>query len=77
MKTYLSFISELHFWRPLKTVVSCNLFIIIIIRECGSIFYVGLADTAPPTNTNFRLTFLLPRLQEALYGDVPVLSSLF
>ena len=27
------------------------------IRECGSTLYVGLARTAPPTNTNFRLTF--------------------
>ena len=33
---------------------------------------VGLARTAPPTNTNFRLTFLLTRLQEALYEDLPV-----
>ena len=41
-------------------------------RECGSTLYVGLARTAPPTNTNFRLTFLLTRLQEALYEDLPV-----
>ena len=34
--------------------------------------YVGLARTAPPTNTNFRLTFLLTQLQEALYEDLPV-----
>ena len=34
----------------------------VIIRECGSTLYVGLAHTAPPTNTNFRLTFLLTRL---------------
>ena len=40
-----------------------------IIREGGSALYVGLARTAPPTNTNFRLTFLLTRLQEALYED--------
>ena len=31
--------------------------------------YVGLAHTAPP---NFRLTFLLTRLEEALYEDLPV-----
>ena len=30
---------------------------IALIRECGSTLYVGLARTAPPTNTNFRLTF--------------------
>ena len=68
MKTYLSFISEVNFWRPLKTVVSCDLFIINNNQRVFTL-YVGLADTAPPTN---RLTFFLPRLQEALYGDIPV-----
>ena len=43
----------------------------IYIRECGSTLYVGLAHAVPPTNTNFRLTFLLTRLQEALYEDLP------
>ena len=43
----------------------------------GTIFlvirvYVGLARAVPPTNTNFRLTFLLTRLQEALYEDLAV-----
>ena len=42
------------------------------IRECGSTLYVRLACTAPPTNTNFRLTFLLTRLQEGLYEDLAV-----
>ena len=42
------------------------------IRECSSTLYVGLARAVPPTNTNFRLTFLLTRLQEALYEDLPV-----
>ena len=42
------------------------------IRECGSTLYVGLARAVPTTNTNFRLTFLLTRLQEALYEDLPV-----
>ena len=50
---------------------------IIIIRECGSTLYVGLACTAPPTNPNFRLAFLLIRLQEAFYEDLPVLSIKF
>ena len=45
---------------------------ISFIRECGSTLYVGLARTAPPTNTNFRLTFLLTRLQEDLYEDLAV-----
>ena len=44
----------------------------IYIRECASTLYVGLARTAPPTNTNFRLTFLLTQLQEALYEDLAV-----
>ena len=34
--------------------------------------YVGLARAVSPTNTNFRLTFLLTRLQEALYEDLAV-----
>ena len=42
------------------------------ISECGSTLYVGLARAVPPANTNFRLTFLLTRLQEALYEDLPV-----
>ena len=37
------------------------------IREYGSTLDVGVARAVSPTNTNFRLTFLLTRLQEALY----------
>ena len=44
----------------------------ICIREYGSTLYVGLARAVSPTNTNFRLTFLLTRLQEALYEDLAV-----
>ena len=33
------------------------LVLFIIIRECDSTLYVGLARAVPPTNTNFRLTF--------------------
>ena len=43
-----------------------------VIREYGSTLYVGLARAISPTNTNFRLTFLLTRLQEALYEDLAV-----
>ena len=42
------------------------------IREYGSTLYVGLARAVSPTNTNFRLTFLLTRPQEALYEDLAV-----
>ena len=42
------------------------------IWEYGSTLYVGLARAVSPTNTNFRLTFLLTRLQEALYEDLAV-----
>ena len=42
------------------------------IREYGSTLYVGLARAVSPANTNFRLTFLLTRLQEALYEDLAV-----
>ena len=45
---------------------------LVIIREYGSTLYVGLARAVSPTNTNFRLTFLLTRLQEALYEDLAV-----
>ena len=62
-------IAEVNFWRPWKTVNSCDL---LIIREYGSTLYVGLARAISPTNTNFRLTFLLTRLQEALYEDLAV-----
>ena len=46
--------------------------VFLLIRECSSTLYVGLARAVPPTNTNFRLTFLLARLEEALYEDLPV-----
>ena len=42
------------------------------IREYGSTLYVGLARAVSPTNTNFRITLLLTRLQEALYEDLAV-----
>ena len=42
------------------------------IREYGSTLYVGLARAVSPTNTNFRLTFILTQLQEALYEDLAV-----
>ena len=45
---------------------------IMCIREYGSTPYVGLARAVSPTNTNFRLTFLLTRLQEALYEELAV-----
>ena len=46
--------------------------VLYVIREYGSTLYVGLARAVSPTNTNFRLTFLLTRLQEALYEDLAV-----
>ena len=46
------------------------------IRGCRSTLYVGLECTAPPTNTNFRLTFLLTRLQEALNEDLKLYRAL-
>ena len=48
--------------------ISCDIYI----REYDSTLYVGLARAVSPTNTNFRLTFLLTRLQEALYEDLAV-----
>ena len=52
--------------------VAFHSFNVFPIREYGSTLYVGLARAVSPTNTNFRLTFLLTRLQEALYEDLAV-----
>ena len=49
-----------------------SVYIYIYIREYRSTLYVGLARTVPPTNTNFRLTFLITQLQEVLYEDLAV-----
>ena len=49
-----------------------RLYVCHYIRECSSTLYEGLARAVPPTNTNFRLTFLQIWLQEALYEDLPV-----
>ena len=45
---------------------------LLLVREYGSTLYVGLARAVSPANTNFRLTFLLTRLQETLYEDLAV-----
>ena len=58
----------------LRTDIAILLFALDInnnsIREYASTLYVGLARDVSPTNTNFQLTFLLTRLQEALYEDL-------
>ena len=54
------------------TSIICHISMLQVIREYGSTLYVGLARDVSPTNTNFRLTFLLTRLQEALYEDLAV-----
>ena len=64
--SYIQNISSNELTRPVMGTI------FLVIRECGSTLYVGLAHAVPPTNTNFRLTFLLTRLQEALYEDLPV-----
>ena len=51
-KRWKSISADRQNWECLRFII-----MIIIIRECGSTLYVGLARTAPPTNTNFRLTF--------------------
>ena len=52
--------------------LGCSIEISRDIRECSSTLDVGLARAVSSTNTNFRLTFLLTRLQEALYEDLAV-----
>ena len=37
-----------------------------------SVINIGLARAVSPTNTNFRLTFLLTQPQEALYENLAV-----
>ena len=70
---YLLFLSLcVYIFLPAHASEQGNVILSVRIRECGSTLYVGLARTAPPTNTNFRLTFLLTRLQEALYEDLAV-----
>ena len=59
----LSLKAEVKLWRPPKTIVTCD--------NCCSPLYVGLARAVSLTNTNFRLTLLLTRLQEAQYKDLP------
>ena len=66
MLTFLSSLKNVAFH---DVAICCGM---CVIRECSSNLYVGLARTAPPTNTNFRLTFLLTRLLEALYEDLAV-----
>ena len=62
---------SLQIWIP--SLLNYNFFCThMYIREYGSTLYVGLARAVSPTNTNFRLTFLLTRLQEALYEDLAV-----
>ena len=51
-----SFIAEVNFWRPPKTVVSCENSSESAVAL--SIIYVRSARVVPPTNTNFRLTFI-------------------
>ena len=82
MKTYLyrasNLMSTITFWPHFH---SGSLFLVpaknrrflrLFIREYGSTLYVGLARAVSPTHTNFRLTFLLTRLQETLYEDLAV-----
>ena len=46
-------------------------FHLIYISE-STVVSLGMVRAVSPTNTNFRLTFLLTRLQEALYEDLAV-----
>ena len=68
---YIAFITP-QAQRERGKVICVGVHIYIYIREYGSTLYVGLARAVSPTNTNFRLTFLLTRLQEALYEDLAV-----
>ena len=68
----LSYIQNNFSYELARLIMGTIFLVIIIIREYGSTLYVGLARAISPTNTNFRSTFLLTRLQEALYEDLAV-----
>ena len=67
---YLSFKELIYLGNPKSSIIVLSL--LWHIREYGSTLYVRLACAVSPTNTNFRLTFLLTRLKEALYEDLAV-----
>ena len=54
------------------TAILLLLLLLLIIIIIIMIIYVGLARDVSPTKTKLRLTFLLTRLQEALYEDLAV-----
>ena len=58
-----------HMQRERGKVIGCG---VHILYQRVLTLYVGLARAVSPTNTNFRLTFLLTQLQEALYEDLAV-----
>ena len=60
----LCFIVKVNFWRPTKTIVSCDKYI----TGCGSTLYVGLAHAVPPTNTKFK-QLILPTQMGMLYTN--------
>ena len=57
------------FYLNLRLIYSMELTVLVIAHNQRD---VGLARAVSPTNTNFRLNFLLTRLQEALYEGLAV-----
>ena len=55
-----------------STIILCRLLFDYLTEHASIISISILISELPPTNTNFQLTFLLTRLQEALYEDLPV-----
>ena len=69
LKSTITFLASVHSGSPFLAPVKNRRFLRFIHnnQRVGGTLYVGLARGVPPTNTNFQLTFLLTRLQEALY----------
>ena len=73
LKTTITFLAFVHSGSQFLAPTKNHHFLRFINNQrCGSTLYIRLARAVPPTNTNFRLTFLLTQLQEALYEDLPV-----
>ena len=73
-KSTLTFLGPAKRWNSISAARQKLEILTVLHQQC---LYVGLAHTVPPTNTNFRFTFLLIRLQETLYEDLSVQSIKF
>ena len=73
--------SDLSMFRTFLIFIQSNLFKVCIFSLLVLLYiiyiYQRVARNAPPININFRLTFLITQLQEALYEDFHIKSINF